>query len=51
MVYTLQEVAEILKCSYSTIYKLVKEEKIKSFRVGADYRVSKEDLDAFIRGE
>lgn len=51
MIYTLQEVATILKCSYSTVYKLVKEEKLKSFRVGADYRVKQEDLDAFTRGE
>lgn len=51
MVYTLYEVADILKCSYSTIYKLVTSGTIKSFRIGADYRVRQEDLDAFTRGE
>ena len=51
MIYTLQEVADILKCSYSTAYKLVKNKAIKSFRVGADFRVRKEDLEAFMDGE
>jgi excisionase family DNA binding protein len=51
MIYTLQEVADILKCSYSTAYKLVRDKTIKSFRVGADFRVRKQDLDAFMAGE
>jgi excisionase family DNA binding protein len=51
MVYTLKEVAEILKCSYSTVYALVRDGSIKSFKVGADYRVRQEDLNDFMNAE
>ena len=43
-VYTLKESAEYLRCSYGTIHKWAKSGKLKTFRVGTDYRVRGEDI-------
>jgi excisionase family DNA binding protein len=51
MVYTLEEVAEILKVSVQTIRKLIAEKKLRAFRVGGQWRVRKEDLDKYIEGQ
>jgi DNA binding domain, excisionase family len=48
MVYTLEEVADILRVSVSTVRKLIKEGKLKTVRVGIQLRVKKEDLDSFL---
>jgi len=37
--YTPHEVAEILRISYKTVYKLLKSGKLESIKVGAHYRV------------
>ncbi len=47
--YTLQEVAEIIKVSYLTIYRWVQSDKITTHRVGKQYRVAKTDLDKVIK--
>ena len=51
MVYTLEEVAEILKVSVQTVRKLIAEKKLRAFRVGGQWRVRKEDLDAYIESQ
>lgn len=52
MNYTLAQVAEILNCTYQTVYKLVKRGEIKAFRVGSDFRVKEENLNEYMnRGE
>ena len=51
MALTLNEVAIRLNCNYTTVYKLVKNGKLKAFRVGSDYRVTEETLNAFMVGE
>jgi excisionase family DNA binding protein len=50
MVYTVEEVAGILKVSVQTVRKLIKEGKLKAFRVGLQLRVRKEDLDRYMGG-
>jgi len=54
-VMTISQVAEYLKISEITTYKLVQEGKIPAFKVGRHWRVMKEDLRDFIekqkRGE
>jgi putative molybdopterin biosynthesis protein len=42
---TLEEVAQLLRCHPSTIYRLVKHGKIPAFRVGADWRFDAEQID------
>jgi excisionase family DNA binding protein len=48
MVYTLEEVAEILKVSVATVRKLVDTKELKAFKVRGQWRVRKEDLDDYI---
>lgn len=51
MVYTVEEVAKILKVSAATVRKLIKEGRIKSFMVGNQIRIRKTDLDQYMNGE
>jgi excisionase family DNA binding protein len=51
MVYTLLEVAEILKVSLSTVRKLVNSKELRAFKVRGQWRVKKEDLDAYIASQ
>lgn len=46
--YTLNEVADYLKVSRKTVLRYVKERKIKAFKFGNYYRVTKENLDKFM---
>jgi excisionase family DNA binding protein len=54
-IMTVTEVAEYLKISEVTTYKLVQEGKIPAFKIGRHWRVKKNDLSEFIeklkRGE
>lgn len=47
-VYTLDEVAEILKVSRRTLYAYVKEGKLPAVKMGKYWRVSQENLRAFV---
>ena len=47
-VYTLEEVAEILKVSRRTLYTYVKEGKLPAVKMGKYWRVSQESLQAFV---
>jgi len=38
-VLTVEEVAELLRCTRSTVYRLIEEEGLPAFRVGRRYRV------------
>jgi excisionase family DNA binding protein len=54
-IMTVTEVAEYLKISEVTTYKLVQEGKIPAFKIGRHWRVKRNDLSEFIeklkRGE
>ena len=47
-VYTLKEVAEILKVPLSSVRMLIWRDNIKYFKVGRNYRISKTALFEFI---
>lgn len=47
--YTLQEVAEILKVKYLTVFRWTKSGKLPAFKFGKQYRVSGEALQEFIK--
>lgn len=51
MVYTLEEVADILKVSVSTVRRLIKEGQLKTVRVRTQLRVTKEELDRFLKSQ
>ncbi len=49
--FTIKEVAQILKVDPKTVYKYVWSGKLKSKKLGKTHRISKEDLEAFINGK
>jgi excisionase family DNA binding protein len=46
--YTLAEVAEILRVTRRTLYAYIKEGKLKAVKIGKYWRVSEADLREFI---
>ena len=51
MTYTIEQVAEILQVSTSTVRSLIKNKHLRAFRVGIQWRVRKEDLDRYMSGQ
>jgi excisionase family DNA binding protein len=49
--YTLEEVAEMLKVVYMTVYRWVHSGKLKSVKAGKQYRIRKSDLDKFLENK
>ena len=49
--YTVQELVKVLKISQNSVLKLLREGTIKGAKVGRVWRVSEENLRAFINGE
>ena len=47
-VYTLREVAEILRTSYRVVYNEVKTGRLKTFELGGQKRVTREALEEFM---
>lgn len=50
-IYSLQEVAKILKVTERTVHTYIKEGGIKGRKIGGKWRVTEENLRIFIRGE
>lgn len=50
MVFTIPEVAEMLKASVYRVKLLIKSGKLSFIRVGKAYRVTQEALTAFLKG-
>jgi excisionase family DNA binding protein len=48
-ILTLKQVADFLKVTERTIYRLAAERKIPAFKVGGTWRFSRTDLDSWIR--
>lgn len=44
-----REVMDYLACGRSTFYKLVQSGKLQAFRVGKQWRVTREELERFTR--
>lgn len=49
--YTVEEVAEILKVHTRTVYRMLERKELRGFKVGSAWRISDDDLQAFMRGE
>lgn len=47
-VYTLEEIAEILKVTRRTLYTYVKEGKLKAVKFGKYWRVTEKNLEEFL---
>ncbi|MBB1435722.1 helix-turn-helix domain-containing protein [Pseudoalteromonas sp. SG43-6] len=50
-ILTLQEVAEYLKLTEKTAYRLAAEGKLPGFKVGGAWRFKREDLEAWIEAQ
>lgn len=48
-ILTIKEVAEYLKVTERTIYRLAAAKKIPAFKVGGSWRFSRADIDAWIK--
>jgi len=49
--YKIRGAAELLECSVPTIYRLIRDKKLKTFRVGADQRVLASEIVRIQSGE
>lgn len=43
------EVAELLRVSSMTVYRLIKSGELRAARIGKSYRISEEDVDAYLQ--
>lgn len=46
--YTTQEVADILKVAYKTVFRYVKAGQLKAVKIGRHYRITEEALRDFL---
>lgn len=46
--YSIEEVANLLKVAYLTVYRWVQSGKLSALKAGKQYRISKADLDTFL---
>lgn len=47
--YTVQQVAELFQIHWQTVLNYIKGDKLKALRLGKGYRITKDDLDKFIK--
>lgn len=47
-VYTLKEIEDLLHVTRRTLYNWIKGGKLKAFRIGKEWRVTREALEAFL---
>lgn len=48
---TVDELCEILKIGKNAAYRLLKDRTIKGFRIGRIWKISRESIESYIRGE
>ena len=46
--FTVNEVADLLRVSRMTVYRLIKEGQLKALRVGRSYRLREDDVDEYL---
>lgn len=47
--FTVQEVADLLRVSSMTVYRLIKAGDLPAVRIGKSYRVREDDVDAYLQ--
>lgn len=47
--YLTEEVAAMLRVSTMTIYRAIKAGKLKAYKFGKDWRIGKDDFEAFLK--
>lgn len=51
VVYTVEEVAKMLKVSHMTVRRLIESGDLEAFKVGNQWRIKHEALDRFMQGK
>ncbi len=46
--YTVDEVCNILKLHFQSVLKLLRKNELQGFKAGREWRVTKQDLEAYI---
>ncbi|MFA5000874.1 MAG: helix-turn-helix domain-containing protein [Candidatus Paceibacterota bacterium] len=46
--YTAQELADKLRVNIMTIYRYIKAGKLKSYKIGKEFRIDKREFDSFL---
>ena len=46
--YTIEEIAELLKVSYLTVFRWIQAGKLSAYKVGKRYRIEVKDLNNFL---
>lgn len=49
IVYDVNDLMQILKVSRATVIRYIKDKKIKAFKVGNSYRITKDALSEYIK--
>ncbi|MDD1728636.1 MAG: helix-turn-helix domain-containing protein [Methanospirillum sp.] len=49
LLYTTEEVAEILKLKPATVRGLIRDKRLIAIKIGTEYRITEEDLTEFLR--
>lgn len=47
--YTIEEVAQMLKVVYLTVYRWIQSGKLTALKAGKQYRIKETDLDEFMK--
>jgi excisionase family DNA binding protein len=47
--YSIEEAAKMLKVAYLTVYRWIQSGKLESDKAGRQYRINKQNLDAFLK--
>ena len=50
-ILTLSEVASLLRVSHQTIYNMIKDGRLKGYKVGREWRFIKKDIDTYLLPE
>lgn len=50
-VFTVEEAAKYLKVHEQTVYKMVRSGQLPAVKIGREWRIHKETLDKFLKGE
>jgi len=48
IIYTIDEVAKMLRVSYLTVYRWIQAGKLPAIKAGKQYRITKNQLDKFL---
>ena len=46
--YTAQELADKLRVNIMTIYRYIKADKLKAYKIGKEFRIDKEEFNKFL---